>query len=51
MFAYDGTLVPFSSLPSLSRPPKSLLDCLAKLSEDEVCSLLCERQKLICFEG
>jgi len=35
MFAYDGTLVPYSSLPSLCRPPRSLLNCLAKLSENE----------------
>jgi len=35
MFAYDGTLVPYSSLPSLCRPPPSLLRCLAKLSENE----------------
>eukprot|EP00026_Physarum_polycephalum_P003662 Phypoly_transcript_03675.p1 GENE.Phypoly_transcript_03675~~Phypoly_transcript_03675.p1 ORF type:complete len:768 (+),score=94.00 Phypoly_transcript_03675:155-2305(+) len=35
MFAYDGTLVPYSSLPSICRPPSSLLKCLAKLSDNK----------------
>jgi trehalose 6-phosphate synthase/phosphatase len=35
MFAYDGTLVPYSALPSLCRPPRALLNCLTRLSENE----------------
>ncbi|KAF2070095.1 hypothetical protein CYY_008590 [Polysphondylium violaceum] len=33
-FAYDGTLIPYSNLPTLCRPTQELVDCFDVLSND-----------------